>query len=90
MTSDKPWLLKAFPVASFIPKRHAIVEHIPSGNRALILTDPTDPEELEDFDLSSTDIATRPCTCTILLGEDIIYDVDVSQLCPVVDEDEDD
>jgi hypothetical protein len=74
---NKLWLLNALPAPAFIPKRMDVVFYIDAGRRALVVTNPRDPDEL--FELND-DIETRPCICDLLVGEEIVKNVDVSRL----------
>lgn len=77
MGVNRQWLLKAFPAPEFVPSRLDVVIHMESGRRALVLTEPCDPEQVDEL---PEDQDTRPCVCNILLGEDVIEGIDVSRL----------
>ncbi len=79
---NKQWLLKAFPRPQFVPNPFDTVIHAESGKRALVLTTPSDPEEIAELPKGQK---TRPCVCSILLGEDIIEEIDVSHLQQILD-----
>ena len=71
------WLLRALPEPEWIPDRWTTVLHKESGRRALVLTQPQSPTEILEL---PEGLDTRPTTCKILLGKEIIDEIDVTEL----------
>ena len=78
--THKNYLLKVFPRPSWVPNIHDVVIHNETGKRVLVLMTPHDPIELNEIPPGTK---ARPCVCDILLGEETIYDIDISMLSPV-------
>lgn len=70
-----------YPDPIFRPSVNEVVYYTVAGRNALVISEPSDPDpETFNFDELPEDQFTRPCYCTIMVGEDIIENVDVSKL----------
>ena len=61
----------------WIPARWDVVLHIPSNRRALVMTSPASPKEIIEL---PEGLDVRPVLCKILLGSEIVEEIDVSTL----------
>ena len=73
----KNWLLRALPEPEWIPNQWDTVIHTESGRKALVMTQPKSPKEI--FELPEG-MDTRPTVCQILLGRELIDEIDVTKL----------
>jgi len=79
--NNKNWLLRSLPPATWIPSQWDTVNLVKSrkSRPALILTKPVEPKDVKDV----SKLKQRPYICDVLLGEDIIKDVDISEMKPL-------
>lgn len=75
----KNWLLRALPEPEWIPDRWTTAVHKETGKPVLVVTQPIEPEEIYEL---PEDAEQRPMYCNVLLGEELLENIDLVELRP--------